>query len=135
MISLLFNTLSRFAIVFLLRSKCLLISWLQSMSTVILKSKKIKSVTFSTFSSSIYHEVMGRDGIILCFLMLSFKPVSSLSSFTFIKRICFSSSISVIRVVSSVYLRLLIFLLEILILTCDSSSLTFHMIKLFKAVK
>ena len=134
-ISLLFNTLSRFAIVFLLRSKCLLISWLQSMSTVILKSKKIKSVTFSTFSSSIYHEVMGRDGIILCFLMLSFKPVSSFSSFTFIKRICFSSSISVIRVVSSVYLRLLIFLLEILILTCDSSSLTFHMIKLFKAVK
>ena len=75
-ISLLFNTLSRFAIAFLLRSRCLLISWLQSMSTVILKSKKIKSVTSFTFSSSIYHDMMGRDGIILCFLMLIQKLLS-----------------------------------------------------------
>ena len=59
--SLLFNTLSRFAIAFLLRSKCLLISWLQSPFTVILEPKKIKSVTVSTFSPSIRHEVMGLE--------------------------------------------------------------------------
>ena len=49
-VSLLFNTLSRFVIVFPPRSKCLLISWLQSMSTVTLEPKKIKSVTVSIFS-------------------------------------------------------------------------------------
>ena len=59
--SLLFNTLSRFVTAFLPRSKCLLISWLQSSSTVILESKKIKSVTGSTFSLSICHEMMGPD--------------------------------------------------------------------------
>ena len=59
--------------------------------------------------------------------MLSFKPASSLSFFTFIKRL-FSSLPSAIRVVSSAYLRLLIFLLAVLILACSSSSLTFHMI-------
>ena len=47
--SLLFNMLSRFAIAFLLRSKCLLISWLQALSAVVLEHKKIKSVTTSTF--------------------------------------------------------------------------------------
>ena len=57
--SLLFNMLSRFVIAFLPRSKCLLISWLQSPSTVILESSKIKSVTASTFSPSICHEMMG----------------------------------------------------------------------------
>ena len=57
--SLFLNTLSRFVIAFLLRSKNLLISWLQSPSTVILEPKKIKSVTVSTFSPSICHEVMG----------------------------------------------------------------------------
>ena len=51
--SLLFNVLSRFVIAFLPRSKCLLILWLQSLSTVILELKKIKSVTVSTFSASI----------------------------------------------------------------------------------
>ena len=56
--SLLFNTLSRFIIVFLPRSKLLLISWLQSLSAVILEPKKIKSVTASTFPSSVCHEVM-----------------------------------------------------------------------------
>ena len=66
-ISLLFNTLSRFVIAFLPRSKRLLISWLQSPSTVILKPKKIKSVTASTFSPSICHEVMGLDAMILVF--------------------------------------------------------------------
>ena len=62
--SLLFNTLSRFVIAFLPRSKCLLISWLQSPSLVILEPKKIKPVTLSTFYPSICHEVMGPDAMI-----------------------------------------------------------------------
>ena len=57
--SLLFNPLSRFVIAFLPRSKHLLISWLQSSSTVILEPKKIKSVNISTFPPCICHEVMG----------------------------------------------------------------------------
>ena len=60
-ISLLFNMLSRLVIVFLPRSKCLLISWLQSPSAVILEPKKIKSVTVSIVSPFICHEVMGLD--------------------------------------------------------------------------
>ena len=63
----LFNMLSRFVIVFLPRNKCLLISWLQSSSAVILEPKKIKSVTISTFSPSICHEMMGPDATILVF--------------------------------------------------------------------
>ena len=66
-ISLLFNTLSRFVIVFLPRSKRLLISWLQSPSAVILEPLKIKSVTISTVSLSIHHEVMGPDAMIFVF--------------------------------------------------------------------
>ena len=65
--SLLFNTLSRLVITFLPRSKHLLISWLQSPSTVILETKKIKSDTVSTVSPSISHEVMGPDAMILVF--------------------------------------------------------------------
>ena len=65
--SLLFNMLFKFVIAFLPRSKHLLISWLQSLSTVILEPKKIKSVTVSTFSPSIYQEVMGPDAMILVF--------------------------------------------------------------------
>ena len=59
--SLLFNLLSRLVITFLLGSKCLLISWLQSSSSVILEPTKVKSVTVSTVSPSICHEVMGPD--------------------------------------------------------------------------
>ena len=55
------NTLSRFVIAFLPRSKRLLISWLQSPSAVILEPKKIKSVTVSITSPSVCHEVMGPD--------------------------------------------------------------------------
>ena len=55
--SLLFNMLPRFVIAFLSRSKCLLISWLQSPTTVILEPKNIKSVTVSIVSSSICHQV------------------------------------------------------------------------------
>ena len=71
--------------------------------------------------------LMGPDAMILVFWMLSFKPTFSLSSSTFIKRLFSSSSLSAIRVVSSVYLRLLIFLLEILIPACVSSSPASHM--------
>ena len=65
--SLLFNMLSRLVITFLPRSKCLLISWLHSSSAVILEPPKIKSVTISTVSPSICHEVMGPDAMILVF--------------------------------------------------------------------
>ena len=62
--SLLFNTLSRFVIAFLPRSKHLLISWLQLPSAVILETKERKSVTVSIVSPSIYHEVMEPDAMI-----------------------------------------------------------------------
>ena len=65
--SLLFNVLSRLVINFLSRSKSLLISWLQSPSAVILESKNVKSVTVSTVSPSICHEMMGPDAMILVF--------------------------------------------------------------------
>ena len=65
--SLLFNMLSRFVIAFLPRSRCLLISWLQSPSTVILEPEKIKSLTVSMVSPSICHEVVGLDAMILVF--------------------------------------------------------------------
>ena len=64
--SLLFNMLSRLVITFLPRSKCLLISWLQSPSAVILEPKKIKSITISIVSPSISHEV-GLDAMIFIF--------------------------------------------------------------------
>ena len=69
--SLLFNAPSRFVIAFLPRSNCLLISWLQSPPAVILELKKRKSVPASTFSPFICQEVMGPDGMISGFLMLS----------------------------------------------------------------
>ena len=126
-ISLLFNALSKFVLAFLPRSEHLLISWLQSEFTVILEPKKIKSVTVSIVSPSICHEVMGPDDMILDFCMLNFKPTFSLSSFTFIKRLFSSSSLPAIRVVSSAYLRLLVFLPAILAPVCTSSSPAFHM--------
>ena len=126
--SLLFNMLSRFGVGCLPRNKCLLISWLQSPSAVILEPKKIKSVTVSTYSPSIWHEVMGLDAMILSSLNVVFQASFHSSSLTFIKRLFSSSSLSTIRVVLSAYLRSLIFLLAILILSCNSSSLAFHMI-------
>ena len=83
-------------------------------------AQKIKSATVSTVSPSICYEVMGPDAMILDFWMLNFKPTFSLSSFTFIKRFFSSSSLSALRVVSSAYLKLLIFLLAILIPACAS---------------
>ena len=71
-VSLLFNILSSLVIAFLPRSKCLLISWLQSPSVVIWEPKKIKSVTVSIVSPSIFHEVMGPDEHDLSFLNVEF---------------------------------------------------------------
>ena len=73
---LLFNMLSRLVITFLPRGKCLLISWLQSPSAVILEPKKLKSGTVSTVSPSVCHEVMGPDAMIFVFQMLSHSPLS-----------------------------------------------------------
>ena len=72
--SLLFNTLSRFVIAFLPRGKHLLIFWLESLSAVILEPKKIKSVTVSIVSPSICHVMMGLDAMIFVFWMLNCKP-------------------------------------------------------------
>ena len=92
----------------------------------VLKPKKIKSLTVSTVSPSVCHEVMGPDAMMLVFWMLSFKPTFSLSSFTFIKRLFSSFLLSAIGAVSSAYLKLLIFLPATLIPVCASSSLEFH---------
>ena len=126
-ISLLFNMLSRFIIAFLPRSKCLLISWLQSPSAVILEPKKIKSVSVSTFSPFICPEVMGLDAMIFIFWMLNFKPAFSLSSFTSSRGssapVCFLP----LEWYHLLYLRLLLFLPAILIPAWDSSSPAFLM--------
>ena len=90
-------------------------------------AQNIKSVTVSTVYPSICHEMTGPDGMILLFWMLSFRPTFSLSSFTFIKRLFSSSLLSAIKVVSSAYLRLLIFLPAILIPAYASSSPGFLM--------
>ena len=102
------------------------------MSEIIVHSdfgvQEIKSVTASTFSLSICHEVMRLAAMILVYVMLIFKPAFSLSSFTFIKMLFTFLLFSTIRVVSSAYMGLLIiFLPEILTPACDSSSLAFHM--------
>ena len=91
--SLLFNMLSKLIIVFLPRSKFLLISWLQSPSAVILEPQKIKSVTVSIVSPSICHEVMGPDTMILVFecwvLSQYFHSPLSLSSRGSLVLLCF----------------------------------------------
>ena len=112
--------LSRLVIAFLSRSKNLLFSWFQSISAVILEPKKVSFV-----SPSVCHELMGLNNMILVFRMLSFKLAFPVSSFTFIKRLFSSSSLYAIRVVSSAYLRLLIFLPAVLIPACYSSILAF----------
>ena len=125
--SLLLNMLPELVMAFLPRSKHLLILWPQSPSAVILEPKEIKSVTLSIVSPSIFQGVMELDATILVFWMLSFQPVFSLFSFTYIKRLFNSSLLSAIRVMSSAYLRVLIFLPPILIPACASSILAFHM--------
>ena len=117
--------LSRLVTDFLPRSKCLLISWLQSPSAVILEPKKLKSVTVSIVSPSICHEVMGPDAMIFAFWILSFKPVLHSPLALSSRDPLVPQSLSAIRVVSSAYLRLLIFLLAIWIPVCASSSPAF----------
>ena len=122
--SLLFNMLSRVIINFLPGSKHLLISWLQSQYSDFGAPQNKVCHCFHCFPS-ICPEVMEPNAMILVFWMLSFKPSFSLSSFTFIKTLFSSSSLSPIRVVPSAYLRLLKFLPAILIPACASSSLAF----------
>ena len=123
--SLLFNMLSRLVIAFLPRRKCLLISWLQSPSAVILEPRKIVCHYFHCFPIYLpWSEGTGSHD--LGFLNVEFFTFS-LSSFIFIKRLFSSSLLSAIMVVSSAYLKLLIFLLAILIPACASSSPAFHM--------
>ena len=109
-------------IVFLPRSKHILISWLQSPSAVILEPKKIKSVTVFLVSSSICHVETRCHG--LSFLNVEF----SVSYFRFIRTLFRSSSLSTIKVVSSAYPWLLVFLPAILIPICGLSSLAFFRI-------
>ena len=111
--SLLFNTLYKFVIYFLPKSKQHLVSWLKSPSAVILEPKKIKSLTFSIVSPSICHEVMVPDAMIFIFQLHQ-------ESLQFLFAFCCKSGI--IR-----YLRLLIFLTAILIPACASSILAFCM--------
>ena len=96
-----YNAFSRFIIAFLPRSNHLIMSWLQSQFTVILEPMKRKSVTAATSSPSICHEGMGPDAMILVFIILSFKPALSLSSFTLFRRLFISSSFYAIIVASS----------------------------------
>ena len=131
---LLFNMLSRFVIAFLPRSKHLLISWSDlrqdghEFEQNLGDGKGNGSPAChgpwghkESDTTEHLHFTMGPDAMILVFWMLSFKPAFSLASFTFIKRLFSSSSLSTIRVMSSVYLRSLIFLLAILIPVCASS--------------
>ena len=125
-ISLCFNILSRFVTAFLPRGSLLLISYLQSPSAVTLEPKKRKSHCFhlSCFYLPRSDRTECHD---LSYIILSFKPAFSLSSSTLIKRLFSASSLSSIRVVSSAYLRLLIFLPAVLISFCNSFSPAFHM--------
>ena len=83
--SLLFNMLSRFVIAFLPRRKHLLISWLQSPTTVILEPKKSQSFTVSIVSPSICHEVMGPDAMIFIFLLYLNRDVKVLPNLTLLQ--------------------------------------------------
>ena len=125
--SLFFNMLSRLVITFIPRSKCLLVSWLSHHLQWFWSPLKIKSVTVAIVSPSIWQVVMGLDAMIFVFWMLSFKPTFSLSSLTFIKSLFNSSLLSAIRMVSSVYLRLLIFFPAFYIPACASSCPAFLM--------
>ena len=117
---------SKLVITLLPRSKCRLMSRLQSPSLVIWETKKINKVCHCSHCFPIY--LPWSDGMTFFFFfgMLSFKLAFWLSSFTFIKRLLSPSSLSAIRMVSSAYLRLLIFLPAILIPVCALSSQAFH---------
>ena len=119
---------NRFVKAFLPRSKHLLISWLQSPSCSDFGAQENK-VCHSFHCFHIYLRWSDGTGCHdLVFWMLSFKPAFSFSSFTFIKRLCSSSLLYAIMVVSSAYLRLLICLLAVLIPACALSSPLFRLI-------
>ena len=120
---------SKSVIPFLPRSNCLLISWLQSASAVILEPKKRRPVTASSFSPSIYHEVMGLDAVILVFLIFSFKSAFSLSSFTLIKRVSSTQEVEFLFTFChwSGIFHISEVVPSILIPACNSSSLAFFM--------
>ena len=125
--SLLLNMLSRFVIAFLPRSKCLLISRLQSWSALVFEPKKIKFLSVSIFFS-IYLPWIDRTRSMILLFECSVLRQLFYSSFTCIEKLFRSFSISAIKVVSSVYLRLLIFLKAILIPDWVSSSPACHRI-------
>ena len=120
--------LFRFIKVFLPKRKHILISWWQSPCTVILEPEKIKSVTVSVVSPSVCHEMMGLDAMIFIFLFVCFLFFERwVLSQVFHSYLSLLSRDSLVLhflplVVSSAYLRLLIFLLTILIPACASSS-------------
>ena len=118
--SLLFNTLSRFVMAFPAKKQSP--SDFRAAVTICsdFRAQEEPICHYFHLFPSICCEVMRLDAMVLVFLILSFKPAFSLSSFTLIKRL-FSSLLSAIRVVLSAYLRLLMFLLPILIPACNSS--------------
>ena len=124
-----FNMLSRFVITFLSRCKHILISWLQSPSVNSLSLFGAQENRLSLFL--LFPIYLLWSGGTRChdlhFLNVEFQASFFTLSFTFIKRLFSSSSLSAIRVVSSAYLRLLIFLLTVLIPAWASSCLAFHM--------
>ena len=126
LMSLLLNMLSRLVIAFLPRSKCLNFVAAVTMCSDFGSQENKISHCFLCFPICLpWSDGNGRHG--LCFWMLMFKPAFSLSTFTFIKRLFSSCSLSAITVVSSAYLRLLIFLSAILIPAYASSSPAFLM--------
>ena len=125
--SLLFNMLSRFVIAFLPRSKCLLISWLQSPLLNGFGAQENKICHCFHFFPFYLPWSYGTGWHDLSFWMLNFKPAFSFSSFTLIKRLFCSSSLCTIRIASSACVRLLLFLPAILIPACKSSSRAFCM--------
>ena len=128
-ISLLFNMLSRFVVAFLPRSKQASFNLMAAVTICSDFGAQENKICHCFHFLCIY--LPWSDGTRcydLSFLCVNFKPAFSLSSFTHIKRLFSSSFLSAIRVVLSVYLRLLIFLLTILIPTCKSSSPAFHML-------
>ena len=126
--SLLFNILSRLVITFLPRSKHLLISWLQSPSAVIFGAQENKICHCLHFFPIYLLWIDGTRFHDLSCLNVVLRPPFHSSFSPFIKRVFSSSSLSAIRVLTSAYLRLLIFLPAILIPACDSYSPAFHMI-------
>ena len=126
--SLFFNRLSGLVIASLPRTKHLLISWLQAPCAVILEPKKWSLSLFPLFIYLPWSDRTGCHDLLFFCECWALSQLFSLSSFTLINELFSSSSLSAISVVSSVYLRLLIFLPAILIIACTSSSPDFCMI-------